>query len=328
MPRTTLAAYDEGQRSGGEYSGPLGALANVLTRPAVPKPEYGQMQPGLAEIGAGGGITGAALRSMNPMMFDENSAFAKWTRKPVGSPMGEAATEVLEGPVAGTFGGVNAKTADLYKLATARDMMTRGADNEAVRQATGWFKGMDGKWRFEIPDNSFSVVRDAVPASIGERSGIKSWSASDALSHNDLFTAYPELGGLKIGVYGESLPSGGGSYAGGRIDFGNVIPNSLHGTSAEQKETLLHELQHAIQEREGFSLGGSPFAQNAARGTMDPEKFAEYRRLAGEIEARDVAKRMGMTPEQRLATPPNLRRDAILRMNHPGMSFSSPRGGR
>ncbi|MBO4914591.1 MAG: hypothetical protein J5449_05230 [Oscillospiraceae bacterium] len=49
--------------------------------------------------------------------------------------------------------GRNARTADLGKLAQAEQMAEQGADNEAIRQETGWFKGMDGKWRFEIDDS-------------------------------------------------------------------------------------------------------------------------------------------------------------------------------
>lgn len=38
------------------------------------------------------------------------------------------------------------------------------------------------------------------------------------------------------------------------------------------------------------------------REVSDP--YAQYKRLAGEVEARNVQKRMNMTPEERRATPP------------------------
>ena len=53
-----------------------------------------------------------------------------------------------------SYAGGNANTADRDNQQKARDMM---ADNESIRQQTGWFKGADGVWRFEI-DDSKAVV--------------------------------------------------------------------------------------------------------------------------------------------------------------------------
>ena len=50
------------------------------------------------------------------------------------------------------FAGPNAKTAVLDELDRAKQFDTEGVDNEAIRQQTGWFKGPDNKWRFEISD--------------------------------------------------------------------------------------------------------------------------------------------------------------------------------
>ena len=57
-----------------------------------------------------------------------------------------------------SFAGERASTADKMKLATAKEMLENGADSETVRRETvrretGWFKGYDGKWRFEIDDS-------------------------------------------------------------------------------------------------------------------------------------------------------------------------------
>ena len=32
------------------------------------------------------------------------------------------------------------------------------ADNESIRQQTGWFKGADGVWRFEIDDSKAVIT--------------------------------------------------------------------------------------------------------------------------------------------------------------------------
>ena len=55
------------------------------------------------------------------------------------------------------------------------------------------------------------------------------------------------------------------------------------------KGLMLHELQHAIQKREGFASGGSQ-----AEAGLDA-----YMRLAGEAEARAVQQRAWMSPEVR-----------------------------
>jgi hypothetical protein len=96
------------------------------------------------------------------------------------------------------------------------------------------------------------------------------------------------------------------------------------------KSVSLHEGQHAIQNREGMAKGGNPNAFtpdqiaaerarilaadqgdgwtsiNTAAGDISDTEVARrlYNRLAGEVEARTVQKRMDYTPEQRRSRPP------------------------
>ena len=65
-----------------------------------------------------------------------------------------------------SFAGERAKTANVQALRDAQEMETIGADMESIRKATGWHKGRDGKWRFEIDDSSMRFDRG------GERRGI------------------------------------------------------------------------------------------------------------------------------------------------------------
>ena len=57
------------------------------------------------------------------------------------------------------FAGQNAETADVAALDEAKRLLKDGADSETVRQETGWFQGMDGKWRFEIDDSGMEYRR-------------------------------------------------------------------------------------------------------------------------------------------------------------------------
>jgi hypothetical protein len=79
--------------------------------------------------------------------------------------------------------------------------------------------------------------------------------------------------------------------------------------------TALHELQHGVQEIEGFAKGGSPSTVMTKLQQSNPDEYQRllsssqnlndiydnaYRRIAGEVEARAVQKRRYMNPEERL----------------------------
>lgn len=56
------------------------------------------------------------------------------------------------------FAGIGALTANQQALAEAQQRIAAGDDAEQVRQDTGWFKGADGKWRFEIADGDAKIM--------------------------------------------------------------------------------------------------------------------------------------------------------------------------
>jgi hypothetical protein len=77
----------------------------------------------------------------------------------------------------------------------------------------------------------------------------------------------------------------------------------------------LHELQHGVQEIEGFAKGGNPSTVMTKLQKSNPDEYQRllsssqnlndiydnaYRRIAGEVEARAVQKRRYMNPEERL----------------------------
>lgn len=49
--------------------------------------------------------------------------------------------------------GERAMTANMEKLKEAKKMLAKDADMKTIYKKTGWHRGADGKWRFEIPDN-------------------------------------------------------------------------------------------------------------------------------------------------------------------------------
>jgi hypothetical protein len=287
--------------------------------------------------------------------------------------------------------GPKAKTANLAALEQAQKLEQSGAPREAIWNQTGWFKGPEGKWKFEIDDSGAGLnlnqgryfsTSDAMPIKDNSAGQYAETSIKSILNHPELHKAYPLNTDVTMKSYGNP---GGGSYRNiddkGFISLDSAIAKQPFATARDgpfplsqadanklnaetfalgthrvtnpeaTKSTLLHELQHAIQQQEGFARGGSleamstprdqamarvnflnselsrlakemdvapPAAKKAlqseyesamaekmrvwSESTKNP--FDQYKRLAGEAEARAVQSRMNMTPTQRQATPP------------------------
>ncbi len=207
----------------------------------------------------------------------------------------------------GMFGGRNAKTADLHALGVAESMARAGGDREQIWDATGWFRGADGQWRFEIPDDTatISTPRNAPPGYA-------------QLHHDDLAQAYPDLWSNTQ----QSIRQA--PVASGRYEASDKVLHAQGPTEDAMRSVGLHEYQHPIQALEGFSRGANPRSFTATDWEMagspvrpgrsfaqSQEDWAwdQYHRTAGEVEARNVQARRDMTPEQRFNTPPWLTQD-------------------
>ena len=333
------------------------------------------------------------------------------------------------------FAGENSKGADLKALDMARQLDERGVSGEEIRQQTGWFKGMDGKWRYEMADNgmktdttgAYSRNPDIKRRSelekevyFGDEMNDKNLEElrilennlkgvdrtpkylDEIVSHPELFEAYPELKNVRV-LIDDAKENVNGSYSPGS----NVINISRSRllNKDELKQTLIHEIQHAIQKTEGFSSGASADyynredAYNAARQHYEDKRnslyyklnkkdralYDEYRQIekelngyilndganniedaealearsdelykelyqkewfgeilhydnilqdtqslinrayidtAGEIEARDAAKRRNMDTEARRLAAPDLRDDAVFSEKEKGLNLS------
>ena len=306
-------------------------------------------------------------------------------------------------------------TTRLDNLGVAREMERQEKDAKAIKLATGWERGGDGKWRYEIVDGEFDRNGELHPerralsseeqqeleeASVDlqhafqkgisinenemdmvelyvlggmERSRAERLSyledkkyelsrlpkhLDDYLDNEELYQAYPELRNVRI-VEGNRNMVLKGSFG-----FYDQQDKSITLYSVNQ-ETLVHEVQHAIQYIEGFAEGGSPNFLSARRiknifnevteqikqlraegkdaeadalikknrGLYNAymnhrgEAFRNYKALGGEVEARNVQKRLHMTPEERrqsLAeeTEDVARKDQIFIMENVGKADS------
>ncbi len=242
----------------------------------------------------------------------------------------------------------------------AKQMDRQGRSARLIKRTTGWEKGIDGKWRFELPDGHFKDDVDF------NQSGL---TLGDIWEDERLYRAYPYLSAIPVETYNNPFtPAVGGFYSeklsetqkgilemnslrdffrknpdvdsykaslqerldkvenlvrDGYEDMQDAVDylkdkiadadkfyagrqqrmsqldserersmslNLAHlfngGDEFTADTVMAHEIQHMIQEAEGFA--------NGANGTEEG-----YSRYAGEVEARNVAGRMGMTPEQR-----------------------------
>lgn len=277
-------------------------------------------------------------------------------------------------------------TTRLDNLGVAREMERQEKDAKAIKLATGWERGGDGKWRYEVMDGMFDrngelhperralsseeqqeleeasmdlqhafkkgisinenemdmvelYVLGGMERSRAERLSYledKKYELSrlpkhldDYLDNEELYQAYPELRNVRI-VEGNRNMVLKGSFG-----FYDQQDKSITLYSVNQ-ETLVHEVQHAIQYIEGFAEGGSPNFLSARRiknifnevteqikqlraegkdaeadalikknrGLYNAymnhrgEAFRNYKALGGEVEARNVQKRLHMTPEE------------------------------
>ncbi len=168
---------------------------------------------------------------------------------------------------AGIFGGRLAATADKAALARAEEMASKGAGRDDIWNATGWFQGPDQKWRFEIPDNNSVIGAKAQEELLGQ--GSSHGKAAGVLWHNDLYAAYPELRNTDMASHIRDVP--GGSYMTASVN-GMRTPDmalAIGPTPESVRSVALHEMQHGVQGREGFSPGASPGQGENARFDYD-----------------------------------------------------------
>ena len=146
--------------------------------------------------------------------------------------------------------GENAKTAALDKLPQAKEMLEAGEIESDIYKKTGWLRGFDGKWRFEIPDNLDKVDFESL-IKHGET------ELGEIYDNPALYEAYPWL--KEVSVAMETMGKKRRGYA-------DSLGISLNAALLKDKEkahenlatTLIHEIQHLIQKKEGFAAGGGP----------------------------------------------------------------------
>jgi len=238
--------------------------------------------------------------------------------------------------IAGTF--IGAKHPSWMKEAAdeALQLKAQGVDPRDIWARTRTFTGHPGvdavqeisDYRPMVSTSAMRKVNSTIPGHYSTDAG--GVSAGDLYPHDNLFRGYPELGRARTSAQiGQGMPMSGaylpGHYADPTIELAGPGPMSLKGV-------LTHELQHGVQNAEGWPMGGnvqSMFSDPQTRGhalnlakefesagyppkdAYEKASYETYRRLAGEAQAEAARARMNMT-------------DAQLTQNYPGDSYPVP----
>ena len=169
----------------------------------------------------------------------------------------------------GMFVGKKAEQSDpeMYKKAIKMEKARLGrnrqfSDGEILEQ-TGFFRGVDGKWRREIPDDKAKLKPNAfkdarVQVELPNNKTYLSTTLDEYLDHEELFKNYPELKNIRIGELDkEDMRLGSSGYFLKDADGRQFINIRKDLSPTEKRSVILHEIQHAIQDTENFAKGGN-----------------------------------------------------------------------
>ena len=238
-----------------------------------------------------------------------------------------------------SFAGESALNADNKMLQKAKEMYDDFESSEDIRKETGWHRGTDGKWRFEIDDSQMKVFTDgdalfrkAHPEYVrlqdlyekfwkGDISDAEqkeltdlneTWGSekarlhtrllrgnaylADIIQHDVLFENYPQLSEVtvKIGDL-DGLNGANGAYVvnGSEIRIDEDLFKDEYRT-AKRDGTLVHEIQHAIQDIEEFAKGANLDTLSVASDRTEAKATtASYRYEAASDNLLDALEEVG-----------------------------------
>lgn len=175
-----------------------------------------------------------------------------------------------------SFAGRNANRADQEALARAEELERAGTDAEQIRQETGWFRGADGLWRFEIDDSGMEY--DPTGNLRGARS--RRWAMEDLeAAREDLFGNITEEQADMVRAYNRA------EIAGDTAEQQRLYDELTATEFGFQFETYVDALQRANATK------NNPWGGTLADYINHPELFANYPQL------RDVGLEFRKLPE-------------------------------
>ena len=153
-----------------------------------------------------------------------------------------------------------------YTVHSIIRQISRGADLPKAKQAVldaGWSEGKDGKYRWELSDkdakvdeSKFTVLSAAdIDSAINAPLANVNYSElGDVLDHPNLYKNYPDLKTMPVFVDTDLTGTTTAGYFNTQEGYLAIAQDQLNNPK-ELKRTLLHEVMHRIQQKEGFDSG-------------------------------------------------------------------------
>ena len=149
--------------------------------------------------------------------------------------------------------GELAKTANMKALKEAKRMLRSRKSMEEISKETGWSIGMDGRWRFYIPDRLDKIDTKKLADRLESDRTVY---LMEIYENPKLYNAYPWLSYVQ-------LEKGELKNALGYVNQGDdrtiyLTEDGIQKIRNDPKAAsiIVHEIQHMIQGREGFAEGG------------------------------------------------------------------------
>src|SRR6266851_3020335 len=236
----------------------------------------------ISDRGHEGALTDEEIETIAPKLFDFTSMLNTPAR-----------------PIPNTLGMFVAPS--LGKKLYAQGLLKQGLSPGEVKVLTGVEHGADGMLRQEVSDLPSSVNLNAFKNK-------SSWNIAklgDVLDNPEFYKVYPEAKNIKVerNLVSDTTEA---RFMSGQNTI-KLNKNLIDAT--EVHDAILHELQHWVQNKEGFAFNvpsdapASFVKAFAARmrkeGVTESPKERIYRQLASEVEARNTQKRAGMSELER-----------------------------
>lgn len=152
------------------------------------------------------------------------------------------------------YTGTKSATALVQQLSAAQVMEQKNVSMTQILKDTGWFRDpADNQWKFEISDKDAKINEAMLEKIFSNKK--KDATLSDVLEHDKLFAAYPFLANMPV-KYNSHIKT----YLGALVPDGKgwfYIEVAKTNDFYSLRDTLLHEIAHAIQAIEGFGRGGN-----------------------------------------------------------------------
>jgi len=182
----------------------------------------------------------------------------------------------------GMFVGAGSKAFDKAMAFAATKLEKKGVSPQEIWKETGTVRGPDGQWRQEISDKEAfikgnkpfeDVIMGAYDRGVLETGDqLYRTNVGDVMYHNPLKQAYPDLMDIETQMMRKGS-NARGSLAKDIMNNEQILQVRKDLQPEDARSTMLHELQHGIQEKEGFAVGGNAETMDRLIGKAKERKF-------------------------------------------------------